>query len=138
MCFSGKPGNFAGSGALMDCSLRSGFRDGSGCHFQRALSTVPVLRVHFSECVFDRVFNMRSSYLVSFVPLHVLPVAFERRLVVSQGNLLYRKRSTLLRGIPNYALFELILSRIDRSGPERGCLEVTESLPPRHRKHPVF
>ena len=93
MCFSGNPGNLAGSGALMDYSLRSGFRDGSGCHFQRALSTVRVLRVHFRECIFDRVFNMRSSYLVSFVPLHVLPVAFERRLVVSQGNLLYRKRS---------------------------------------------
>ena len=94
----GNPGNFAGSGTLMDCSLRSGFRNGSGCHFQRALSTVPVLRVHFSECVFDRVFNMRSSYLVSFVPLHVLPVAFERRLVVSQGNLLYRKGSTPAKG----------------------------------------
>ena len=77
----------------MDCSLRSGFRDGSGCHFQRALSTVLVLCAHFSECIFDRVFDMRSSYLVSFVPLCVLPVAFERRLVVGQGNLLSRKRS---------------------------------------------
>ncbi len=93
MCFSGKPGNLAGSSALMDCSLRSGFRDGSGCHSQRALSAVLVPRAHFSECISDRVLNMRSPYLVSFVPLHVLPVAFERRLVVSQGNLLYRKRS---------------------------------------------
>jgi hypothetical protein len=41
---------------------------------------------------------MRSSHLVSFVPLHVLPVAFERRLVVSQGDLLSRKRSTPVKG----------------------------------------
>jgi len=98
VCFSGKPSNFAGSGALMDCPLRRGFRDGLGRHFQRALSTTLVLRVHFRECIFDRVFNMRSSYLVSFVPLYVLPVAFERRLVVSQGNLLYRKGSTPAKG----------------------------------------
>ena len=98
MCFSGKPSNFTGSGALMDYSLRSGFRDGSGCHFQRALSAFLVPHAHFSECIFDRVFNMRSSYLVSFVPLHVLPVAFERRLVVSQGNLLYIKRSIPVKG----------------------------------------
>jgi len=64
------------------------------------LSTVLILRVHFRECIFDRVFNMCSSYLVSFVPLHVLPVALERRLVVSQGNLLYRKRSTPVKGNP--------------------------------------